>query len=56
MPDPLDAYVMTTGGGKLSKSNALYNTLESHGYDATLTAADASHQNEIVICLKCTIK
>ena len=48
MPDQLDAYIQTNGGGKLAHSHAFRKTVKHHGYDTTTTAADASHQNGIV--------
>ena len=48
MPDQVDAYIQTDGGGELSHSHAFRTTVDHHGYDVTTTAADAPHQNGIV--------
>ena len=48
MPDQVDAYIQTDGGGELAHSHAFLQTVEHHGYDTTTMAADASFQNGIV--------
>ena len=48
MPDHVDAYIQTDGGGEFAASHAFRTTCGGHGYDVTSTAADASHQNGIV--------
>ena len=48
MPDQMDAYIQTDGGGELSHSHGFRKTVDHHGYNVTTTAADASHQNGIV--------
>ena len=48
MPDQVDAYIQTDGGGELSHSHGFRKTVDHHGYNVTTTAADASHQNGIV--------
>ena len=48
MPDHVDAYIQTDGGGELAHSHAFRKTVKHHGYDTTTTAAGASHQNGIV--------
>ena len=48
MPDQVDAYIQTDGGGKLSHFHAFKKTANHHGYDVTTTAADPYHQNNII--------
>ena len=56
MPDQADAYITTDGGDELSHSHDFCCTANTHGYDVTTTAADASFQNGMVKCLHCTLK
>ena len=56
MPDQVDTYIQTDDGGELSYSHAFQKTAGHHGYDVTTTAADASHQNDIVECPHQTLK
>ena len=51
MPDQVDAYIMTDGGGELAKSHGFRKTANTNGYDVTSTATDASFQNGMVKCL-----
>ena len=46
MPDHVDAYIQTDGGGEFAASHAFRTTCGGHGYDVTSTAPDASHQND----------
>ena len=48
MPNHVDAYIQTNGGGKFPSSHAFWCMVTGHNYDITSTAPDASHQNGIV--------
>ena len=50
MPDQVDAYITTDGGGELSKNNDFCRTANKYGYDVTSIATDASFQNGMVEC------
>jgi len=47
LPEEVEAFIMTDGGGEFD-TDKFRKTAESHGYDVTTTAADASHQNGII--------
>ena len=48
MPDHVDAYIQSNGGGEFVSSHAFRHMVSGLGYDLTSTAPDASHQNGIV--------
>ena len=48
LPDQVDAYITTNGGGELSKNHDFCHTANKNGYDVTSTATDASFQNGMV--------
>ena len=56
MPDHVDAYIQTDGGGEFASSHAFRRVVSNHGYDLISTGPDASHQNGIVKQPHCTLK
>ena len=48
MPDQVDAYIQTNGGGKFASSHAFRRMAHDHGYNITSTTPNASHQNGLV--------
>ena len=45
---PIDDFIIINGVGEFANCKKFQNTVGTHGYDVTTTAADGSHQNGIV--------